>query len=84
VSDQQQEMHDEINVLVGSLAKAFKMEGPEAAKALEEGHMVLNLGTDADGERFVEANFKGQVAFVYPGSAKQHMTSEAIKLETEI
>lgn len=81
MADQQQEMYDEINVLVASLARAFKIEGKDAAKALEGGDMLLNLGVDKDGDRFVEAHYKGAVAFVYPGGAKADITPEVTSVE---
>ena len=71
----EQESYDEINALVGSLAKAFDLEGTVAARAVETGAMVLKLGVDAAGDRYVEACFQGKVAVVYPGAAKPEMTA---------
>ena len=34
------EMYDEINTLVGSLAHAFDLEGPQVAKAVESYNFV--------------------------------------------
>jgi hypothetical protein len=79
VSEQQPEMYDEINVLLGSLGKAFSMEGADVAKAIEKGEMHMRLGSDADGDRFVEANYNGKVALVYPGSAKGHMAPDRVE-----
>jgi len=74
VSDKsEQEAYDEINTLVGSLAKAFEMDGLEAARAVENGAMMLRLGVDEAGDRFIEAAFQGKVAVVYPGGAKPEM-----------
>lgn len=69
----EQEAYDEINTLLGSLAKAFDMEGLDAARAVETGKMTLKLGIDAAGDRYVEATFQGKVAVVYPGQAKPEM-----------
>lgn len=73
----EQEAYDEINTLVGSLAKAFDLEGTAAARAVETGAMTLKLGTDAAGDRYVEACFQGKVAVVYPGAAKPEMVASA-------
>jgi len=70
-------MYDEINVLLASLGRAFKVKGEVVAKAIETGDMMLNLGTDKDGDRYVEASYKGEVALVYPGSAKDNMEPSA-------
>ncbi len=69
----EQEAFDEINTLLGSLAQAFDMEGLDAARAVETGRMILKLGIDAAGDRYVEATFQGKVAVVYPGRAKPEM-----------
>lgn len=71
----EQEAYDEINTLLGSLAKAFDMEGLDAARAVETGTMTLKLGIDATGDRYVEATFQGKVAVVYPGQAKPEMAA---------
>lgn len=75
----QDEMYDEINTLVGSLASAYGIEGKDAAKAVETGAMTLKLGVDGEGDRFVQAEFQGKVMVVYPGSAKPHMEAMARK-----
>lgn len=71
------EMYDEINTLVGSLAHAFDLEGPQAAKAVETGAMTLKLGVDAEGDRYVRAEFQGKMVMVYPGRAKEEMVKQA-------
>jgi hypothetical protein len=74
--DPEQEGYEAINTLVGSLAKAFGLEGMDAARAVETGKMILKLGIDAAGDRYVEATFQGKVAIVYPGGAKPEMDAE--------
>jgi len=71
------EMYEEINTLVGSLAKAYGIEGTDAARALENGSMTLDLGVDAAGDKYVKAVFHGKVAVVYPGAAKAEMDAKA-------
>ncbi len=73
------EMYDEINTLVGSLAQAFNLEGPQAAKAVETGAMTLQLGVDGEGDRYVRAEFQGKMVMVYPGQAKEEMVKRARK-----
>jgi len=73
------EMYDEINTLVGSLAKAYDIEGTDAARAVENGSMRLELGVDASGDKYVKATFRGKVAVVYPGAAKAEMDAKATK-----
>lgn len=73
------EMYDEINTLVGSLAKAYDIEGTDAARAVENGSMTLELGIDAEGDKYVKATFRGKVAIVYPGGAKADMDAKARK-----
>lgn len=77
MSKKDDEMYDEINTLVGSLAHAFDLEGPQAAKAVEAGAMTLQLGVDAEGDRYVRAEFQGKMVMVYPGRAKEDMVKEA-------
>ncbi len=79
MSEQNPEMYDEINVLLGSLGKAFSMEGIDVAKAIEKGQMLMRLGADGDGDRFVEATYNGKVALVYPGSAKGHVMPDRVE-----
>lgn len=74
------EMYDEINTLVGSLAHAFDLEGPQVAKAVEAGAMSLQLGVDKEGDRYVRAEFQGKMVMVYPGAAKQEMVAQAGKV----
>lgn len=75
----QDEMYEEINTLLGSLASAYGIEGKDAAKAVETGAMTLKLGIDAEGDRYVRAEFQGKMMMVYPGSAKEEMVKQARK-----
>lgn len=64
------EMYDEVNALVGAIAKAFDLQGEATAKALEDGSMSLVFGQDEAGNRFVEASHAGRSARIYQGAIK--------------
>jgi hypothetical protein len=64
------EMYAEIAALIGALAKTFAMEESAAAAAVESGAMALEFGRDANGNRFVAANFGGKTARIYQGAIK--------------
>ena len=65
------EMYDQVNALVGVIAKAFDLPVDVTARALEDGSLSLAFGEDEAGNRFVEASHLGQSARIYQG-AIQH------------
>lgn len=63
------EMYEELNALVGTLAKAFEIDEKQAAAALESGALVLDMGEDDKG-RFIAAQFEGKTSRIYQGAIK--------------
>jgi frataxin-like iron-binding protein CyaY len=64
------ELYDEINALVGAIAKALDREPEAVAKDLESGAVVLSLETDDNGNRFVAARQGERLARVYQGAIR--------------
>lgn len=62
------EMFDEINALIGSIAKAFDIADGEVVSAIEQGDLGMEMMTDAEGMNCVEASLNGRVARIYPGA----------------
>lgn len=62
------EYYDEINALVGALAKALHIDEKQVATELEDGTIALQMGEDDNGNRFVEATRAGSTARVYQGA----------------
>lgn len=65
------EMYAEIAALVAALAKSFAVKDEEAAQAVESEAMALQFGRDANGNRFVTAQYQGQTNRVYQGAIKR-------------
>lgn len=65
------EMYSEIAALVAALAKSFGIKDEQAAEAVESGAMALQFGQDANGNRFVTAQYQGQNNRVYQGAIKR-------------
>ena len=57
--------------LVAALAKSFAVKDEEAAQAVESEAMALQFGRDANGNRFVTAQYQGQTNRVYQGAIKR-------------
>lgn len=62
------EYYDEINTLVGALAKALHIDDKQIAADLESGAIALRMDEDENGNRFVEATRDGATARVYQGA----------------
>lgn len=61
-------MFEELNALVGAIAKALEIKDAEAAKAIEEGRLGLELGVDENSHKFVTATYGGKSVRVYQGA----------------
>jgi hypothetical protein len=68
VSMDEREMFNEINMLIGSVAKGLDVGEMEVVTAIEEGRLGLELKTDAQGQSYVEATCDEKIAHIYPGA----------------
>lgn len=64
----EREMYDEVVAMVGAIAKALDLGEAEAAKAVEDGRVSVELGSDDRGQRFVRVALDGRAARIYPGA----------------
>jgi hypothetical protein len=62
------EMYDEINALVGAVAKAFDTSEMEVITAIEQGRLGMEMQSDDEGRNFVQVTFDDRVARVYQGA----------------
>ena len=62
------EMFDEINALIGSIAKAFDMGDGDVVTAIEQGDLGMEMKTDDEGMNCVEVSHDGRIARIYPGA----------------
>jgi hypothetical protein len=62
------EMYDEIAQLLGGIAKALDMPDDQVAKAVEEGKIRMEMGTDERGERYIRVSRDGRAARLYAGA----------------
>jgi hypothetical protein len=62
------EMHEDIATLMGGIAKAFDLDESTVISAVEQGEIAMTLDTDSNGNRFVSARFRGEVARLYAGA----------------
>lgn len=62
------EMFEEINALIGSIAKAFDIPDGEVVTAIEQGDLGMELIADAEGRNCVETTYQGRTARIYPGA----------------
>lgn len=62
------EMYDEINALVGSLAKAFEIDEKQVVEDLEAGRIALDMAEDENGNRYLAAVRGDRTARIYQGA----------------
>lgn len=62
------EHYEEINALVGAIAKALDMEAETVAQELEGGAITLAMGEDDNGNRYVDVRRGDQTVQVYQGA----------------
>jgi hypothetical protein len=61
-------MYDEINALIGAVAKAFDTSEMEIITAIEQGRLGMEMRSDDEGRNFVQATFDDRTARVYQGA----------------
>lgn len=64
----EREMYDEINALLGAVAKALDVSEMDVVTAIEQGRLALEMKTDAEGRNFVAAECDGKSAHIYAGA----------------
>lgn len=64
------EHYEEINALVGAIAKALEMPDKDVAQEIESGAIVLSLGEDDNGNRFIDVRRGERTAQVYQGAIR--------------
>lgn len=62
------EMFDEINALVGAVAKALDTSETEVVTAIEQGRLGMEMLTDGEGRNYVSVTFDDRIARVYLGA----------------
>jgi hypothetical protein len=62
------EMYEEINALVGAVAKALDTSEIEVITAIEQGRLGMELLSDDEGRNYIAVQFDGRNVRVYPGA----------------
>lgn len=66
--DDNREMFEEVNALVGAIAKAFSLSDEDTVKAIEAGSVSIVMAEDEQGQRFLNVTHAGRSAQIYPGA----------------
>lgn len=66
--EESREMFDEINALIGSVAKAFAVSETEVVTAIEQGRLGMEMATDDDGRHFIAATLDERSVRIYQGA----------------
>lgn len=66
-SDSSREMFEEINALIGAVAKALDISEPEVVAAIEEGRLNMELLSDQDNSNYVRVECDGKTADIRQG-----------------
>ncbi|WP_142850566.1 hypothetical protein [Telmatospirillum sp. J64-1] len=66
----QREMYQEINALIGSIAKALNLPEADVVAALEKGEITLDFGEDENNHRFVAVTHDGRQSRIYQGAIR--------------
>lgn len=62
------EMYDEINALIGAVAKALDTSEMEVVTAIEQGRLAMEMLTDDEGRNFIQVAFDGRNVRIYQGA----------------
>lgn len=68
----EREMYDEINALVGAVAKALDTSEIDVVTAIEQGRLGMEMQTDAEGRNYVSVTCDGKTARIYQGAIFRH------------
>ena len=66
-TDSSREMFEEINALIGAVAKALEISEPEVVAAIEEGRLNMELLADQNGSNYVQVECDGKTADIRQG-----------------
>lgn len=70
------EHYEEINALVGAIAKALDIPDKEVAQEIESGAITLALDEDDNGNRFIKVQRGDKVAQVFQGAIRHASDGE--------
>ena len=62
------EMYDEINALIGAVAKAFDTSEADVVTAIEQGRLGMEMMADDDGRNFIQASLDERSVRIYQGA----------------
>jgi hypothetical protein len=62
------EMFDEINALIGAVAKAFDTSEIDVVTAIEQGRLGMEMLADDQGRNYIAATLDERVARIYQGA----------------
>lgn len=65
--DSSREMFEEINALIGAVAKALEIGEPQVVAAIEEGALTMELLTDDQGANYLRVEHDGKAADIRQG-----------------
>lgn len=68
MDEENREMFEQINALVGAVAKALDIGPEEAVRAIEGEQIALTLEVDETGQHYVSAKYFGKTVRVYQGA----------------
>lgn len=66
------EMFDEINALIGSVAKSLDISEGEVVSAIEQGVLCMEMLNDAEGAHFLRVDYNGKSADIRQGVFLRH------------
>lgn len=61
-------MRDELEALVAAIAKALDIPEADAAKAIEDGRVAIEMLSDGNGRNYVRVTQDGKSARIYQGA----------------
>ncbi|MGE5514861.1 MAG: hypothetical protein ACM31D_03475 [Bacteroidota bacterium] len=62
------EMYDEINALIGAVAKALDTSEMEVITAIEQGRLSMEMLADEEGRNYVQVAFDDRNVRIYQGA----------------
>jgi hypothetical protein len=62
------EMYQEINALVGAVAKALEISEIEVITAIEQSRLTMEMAVDEEGRNYVAVACDGRAARIYQGA----------------
>lgn len=62
------EMFEEINALVGTVAKAFDTSEVDVITAIEQGRLSMEMLVDDEGRNYIAASLDDRSVRIYPGA----------------